>query len=132
MTEAPTRRSILRGAFQLSVLGASVPLITRRVFAREETLITPQILSAYSCWLYYKRRLLMDEMFPGKGREVMEFIPLTAGADHFHFPSGGPADGLQPSTKAALVLSAMGVDLAAVQRDSIHRGADPWSQPRKV
>ena len=135
MTDAPSRRSILRGAFQLSVLGASVPLVTRRVFAGEPTLITPQLLAAYSCWLHYERRILCEEMHPEAGDNADAFVPVNTGADRFHFPRGEGRswrDVPPPSTRAALVLSTVGLDLAAVQRECIHdwTPGHAWHQGR--
>ena len=113
MTDQPTRRSLLRGAFQLSILGASVPLVTRRVFAGEPTLITRDLLSSYNAWLHYEHRLLAMEMYPELGADADRWIPGNNMGAQWHFRSTWPQtweDLPQPSTRAALVLSAVGCD----------------------
>ena len=84
--------------------------------------ITTELLCAYSQWLFYERRLLLIEMFPD--REMQRFaeklIPNgSREADHFHFPSEPLRwdTQLQPSSRAAVVISAAGCELPPREPD---------------
>ena len=72
--------------------------------------VTPELLDAYSEWLFYERRLLCEERAPGGNWEG--FVPQNTGAARFHFPTvpGGWRSAPQPSTRAAVVLSAVGCE----------------------
>ena len=102
------RRGFLRGLTTLPLIGGGVTLIGNPTKAAEP--ITPDLLNAYNEWLFYERRMLCIEQY-GK-RDAEHFIPC-AGASGFHFPSfeaGGWEGVPKPSTRAAVVLSAVGCD----------------------
>lgn len=68
-----------------------------------------EILFAYRQWLHHEGRLLGDELFPELGKDAGRLIPETF-AGSFHFPSGRDwRDVPKPSTRAAVVLAAVGV-----------------------
>ena len=71
-----------------------------------------KLLAAYSQWLFYERRLLALEVHGDVDAENV--IPCTRVGD-YHFPAydNGPTwqDKPQPSTRAAAIMSAAGVDL---------------------
>lgn len=69
------------------------------------------VLMAYSEWLFYERRLLMAELYPGNP-DAQRFVPCTR-ASNFHFPSEGEA--APPSSRALGVMAAAGVDLAVIE-----------------
>ena len=78
-------------------------------------------MAAYNEWLFYERRLLAMEMYPGS-RDPDYIVPANTGVMEFHFPMWPERwqDRPQPSTRAALVLSAVGIDLTRVQARCIH------------
>lgn len=79
-----------------------------------------RLLKAYSEWLFYERRLLCMEMYPGM-KDSDAFVPVNTGATRYHFPMHPRSwsDEPQPSTRAAAVLDLVGCDW--INRD--HRGA---------
>lgn len=67
------------------------------------------ILEAYRQWLHHEGRLLGEELYPDLGDYADRFIPETF-ASRFHFPDGSDwRDVPKPSTRAAAVLTAVGV-----------------------
>ncbi len=108
------RRSFLRGLATLPLIGGSVAILGRPTQAAVP--VTHDMLCAYDQWLFYERRLLLIEQYQHLGLEmsnVMEgAVPLNTAADAFHFPRVGSwRDAPQPSTRAAVVLSAVGCPL---------------------
>jgi hypothetical protein len=69
---------------------------------------TRQMLYVYDAWLFMERRLLLMERFPDPElRAFVESQPaLSLPTDRFFFGSGEKK--ASPSTRAALVLSAVG------------------------
>ena len=109
MHDPNTRRSFLRGLTTLPLIGGGVTLIGNPTKAAE--LITPELLDAYSEWLFYERRMLCIERYGD--RDAEGFVPANTGAHLFHFPPselGGWKAAPKPSVRAAVVLSAVGCD----------------------
>ena len=117
MTGPSSRRGFLSGLVSLPLIGGGVTLIGRPVAAAEP--VTPALLDSYDAWLLYERCRLKAEKvgsafywkgMPG-GDEVLDvalgFIPIANAGFKFHH-GRTPSD--LPSTRAALVLSAAGVD----------------------
>ena len=108
MTE-PTRRGLLRNLATLPLIGGSVALIGMSTAAAVP--VNDAMLDAYSQWLFFERRLLCMERYGAAKQEAL--IPMNTAADQFHVPclpsvwSSLP----QPSTRAAIVLSAVGCPL---------------------
>ena len=107
MADALARRGVLRGLAHLPLIGGGVTILGNPTGAAEP--VTDDLLDAYSEWLFYERRLLCRERWPGS-RDAEAFVPANTGASGFHFPPGPVRrrDQLQPSTRAAVVLSAVG------------------------
>jgi hypothetical protein len=79
----------------------------------------PAVLEAYNEWLYMERKLLAQEMYPGQD-DADRFVPCSTMASGFHSPSVrfDGSEGMKPapaSSRAAAVLTAVGVDLADVR-----------------
>ena len=117
------RRSFLRGLTTLPLIGGSVALIGKPVAAAVP--VTHEMMESYKSWLFMEHRMLAYEM-AGHDRArglAMEryFNPNTPGFNwHFQWHGRGPAgwdDAPQPSTRAAVVLSAAGVPLTSGRRD---------------
>lgn len=82
--------------------------------------VTPALLAAYNQWLFYERRLLCIEMFPESkelARLAEHYTPLDTAAGDFHFPMMSEGrdwrDVPPPSTRAASILGALGIDWRA-------------------
>ncbi|MDO9426044.1 MAG: hypothetical protein Q7T93_04365 [Methylobacterium sp.] len=107
MTGSASRRGFLSGLATLPLIGGSVALIGTPSAAAVP--VTDGRLDAYSEWLFMERRLLCLEQHPGFD-QADRFVPANTGAKDFHFPDFPTRwqDLPQPSTRAALVLSAVG------------------------
>jgi hypothetical protein len=108
----PDRRGLLKSM-------AALPLFISPAFALRRSAaepITPELLRAYDNWLFYERLMLVGEEHPGTDLwRAIDHIPQSVGHT-FHFPTARDwRDVPLPSTRAALVLSAVGVDLAGVR-----------------
>jgi hypothetical protein len=106
MSGPASRRGFLRGLTTLPLIGGSVSLIGQPTAVAASP--SRGLLLAYNEWLFMERRLLCKEAWPGTGAE--HFVPVNTGASDFHIPPY-PASWTelpQPSTRAALVLSAVG------------------------
>jgi hypothetical protein len=101
------RRGFLRQLAGLPLIGGGVTLLGNPTGAAEP--VTEQLLDAYSEWLFYERRLLCVERYPGI-RHPDGFIPANTGASDYHFPLGPERwqDRPMPSTRAAVVLASVG------------------------
>lgn len=105
------RRGFLRDLLTLPLIGGGVTLIGNPTAAAEP--ITKDLLIGYSDWLLLERRILNMELFPNAedqaaARHVFLSNRVT---EAFHLPPGGGWQDLpKPSTRAALVLSAVGCD----------------------
>ena len=108
MNTSSARRGFLRGLASLPLIGGGVALIGEPVGAAVP--VDDSLLNTYSQWLYYERRLLSEERYPGRGREQNAFVPANTGAQGFHFPlwTQDWRDLPSPSTRAAVVLSSVG------------------------
>ena len=106
MADALARRGFLRGLAHLPLIGGGVTILGNPTAAAEP--VTEALLDAYSEWLFYERRLLCLERWPGV-HHPDGFIPANTGASGYHFPLGPERqDRPQPSSRAAVVLSAVG------------------------
>jgi hypothetical protein len=108
MSGQSSRRGFLRGLTTLPLIGGGVTLIGSPTAAAEP--VTDELIDAYNQWLFYERRLLCIEQYGSAEWEHM--VPQSTGASHFHFPPFPTSwrDLPQPSTRAAVVLSAAGCD----------------------
>jgi hypothetical protein len=107
MSAPASRRGFLRGLTTLPLIGGGVALIGSPSGVAAAP--SRQVLAAYNEWLFYERRLLCIEAFGGLSAEA--FVPANSGPTDFHFPIGQDWKAVpQPSTRAALVLSAVGYD----------------------
>jgi hypothetical protein len=107
MADALARRGFLRGLTHLPLIGGGVTILGNPTAAAEP--VTEQLLDSYSEWLFYERRLLCLERWPGV-HHPDGFIPANTGASGYHFSLGPERwqDRPMPSTRAAVVLSAVG------------------------
>jgi hypothetical protein len=116
-----SRRALVQG---LAVApAAAVGLVTAAAAATPEVagLNRDKLLFAYSEWLHLERRMLAREMFPDWSA-ADDFVPCNTGACSFYFPHGQDWRQVpQPSTRAAAVLSAVGLDFGEVSH-GIHDG----------
>lgn len=109
MNAPASRRGFLRGLTTLPLIGGGVSLIGAPSAVAAP--VTSELLNAYNEWLFMERRLLCVEQHPGsRGPDIERYVPANTGAGNFHFPSGADwkDPSRQPSTRAALVLSAVG------------------------
>lgn len=108
------RRSFLHGLITLPLVGGGVTLIGNPTSAAVP--VSNDVLASYDQWLFYERRLLVREQYGHIGddmvRAMERAVPVNTAADKFHFPlEGSWRDVPQPSTRAAVILSAAGVPL---------------------
>lgn len=114
------RRAFLRGLASLPLLGGAVTLIGNPTAAA--TPITPELLNGYKAWLCFEHSMLCHEMV-GYDVERAKLIRREFRSDHpawnYHTQWPNPQGRLagwetapQPSTRAAVVLSAVGCPLA--------------------
>lgn len=99
----PDRRGFLRGLTALPLIGGGVTLIGNPTAAAVPP--TPELLRSYSDWLQMEQRYLVAE----HGRDF-EFIDPNSPGGRYHWRAYGTADLPTPSTRAAIVLSAVGCD----------------------
>lgn len=120
------RRSFLRGLTTLPLIGGSVALIGQPTAVAQP--ITDDLLWSYKAWLQYEHRMLSYEIAGHDERrldEVERFIKLGYPGDRFHFQWRDPQfkgmagwdNAPQPSTRAAVVLSAVGCPLTGGRSD---------------
>ncbi len=109
------RRGFLRQLAALPLIGGSVALIGQPTAIAEPA--SKALLFNYKSWLHFEHRMLSYELAGHdrqRCREMERFFTVTPGDDwHFQWDGQGPAgwkDAPQPSTRAALVLSAVGCD----------------------
>jgi len=113
------RRSFLRGLAALPLIGGSVAILGKPTQAAVP--VTMDLMQSYHAWLHYEHRMLSYEMAGYDVRLAQGIEGCThmnnPGADyHFRQPyTGRPLAGWpeapQPSTRAAVVLSAVGCPL---------------------
>ncbi len=104
------RRTFLRGLASLPLLGGSVAIIGSHTAAAVP--VTPDLLRNYDSWLQLERTKVLRELYaislPRKTEALI--VHLDEPAFRWHWPCEGdlpPA----PSTRAAIVLSAVGCPL---------------------
>lgn len=108
MNAPASRRGFLRGLTTLPLIGGGVTLIGAPTAVAAP--ITTEVLDAYSEWLFMERRLLCHERWPGI-KDMEWFVPCNTGVGPFHFPLDSDWElAPKPSSRAALVLSAVGCD----------------------
>lgn len=128
MSTLPTpRRAFLRGLTTLPLVGGGVTLIGQPTAVAAP--VTAALLDGYDAWLFYERRYLRFERYgPASqstahdlgcdGRYVVtdtvtgqpfDYVMTDNPGGRFH-GSPDPRHAPQPSTRAALVLSAVGCD----------------------
>jgi hypothetical protein len=114
------RRAFLRGLATLPLVGGGVALIGNPTAAAVP--VSTDLLAAYDQFLFYERQFLLREQYGPLShddlRRVERIVPVNTAADRFHFPRQSSwRDQPQPSTRAAVVLAAAGVDMAG-ERDA--------------
>lgn len=108
MSGPASRRGFLSGLAALPMIGGSVALVGAPTAAAEP--ITQELLYGYAEWLLLERRILMMDLV--QDRELRDLSrPGNRLTEAFHLPPGGGwREVPKPSTRAALVLSAVGAD----------------------
>ena len=73
--------------------------------------IDRETLEAYCEWLHMEKRLLCQELYPEMGADAGKMTPCNTIAGAFHIPHDGRRwrDMPKPSTRARLVLQAVGI-----------------------
>ncbi len=114
-----SRRGFLRGLATLPLIGGSVAILGKPTQAAVP--VTIDLMQSYQAWLHYEHRMLSYEMAGYDVRLAQGIEGCThmnnPGAD-YHFrqpytgrPLAGWPDAPQPSTRAAVMLSAVGCPL---------------------
>ena len=114
------RRSFLRGLASLPMIGGGVTLIGNPTAAAVP--VTRDLINSYKSWLFMEHRMLSYEM-AGYDSALAHDIERVSWAgspgDTWHFQWGregarlaGWLEAPQPSSRAAVILSAAGVPLA--------------------
>jgi hypothetical protein len=108
------RRGFLRGLATLPLIGGGVALLGNPTKAAEP--VTDGLLRTYSTWLELERRYLHAEMDPRNERNLGAFIDMRNPAAMYHFVEFSEADRdrERPSTRAAIVLAAIGCNWKTV------------------
>lgn len=114
------RRGFLRNLASLPFIGGGVTLIGNPTAAAEP--VSARLLESYDAWLFFERRYLRQELARVGGEAIMpldrkdvllDFYPHHVWADNpggnYHM-SADPSVWPQPSSRAAIVLSAVGCD----------------------
>ena len=121
------RRGILRGLATLPLIGGSVDIIGAPRAVAEP--VTATLLSNYHSWLFFERRLLAHELarlpevqrlYGRQAAGVTCFDTVRAVDNHIRCDNAGGEfhtykRGHEAATRAALVLSTVGVDWKAVR-----------------
>jgi hypothetical protein len=121
------RRGFLRQLASLPLIGGGVSIIGSPRGVAEP--VTENLMQAYKTWLHYEHRLLSREIselpelvayYGDRRRSFNAIEPLISFVDigearNYHFPSAGHRP--SPSTRAALVLSAVGCDWRSRRED---------------
>lgn len=110
MTGPDTRRGFLRGLAALPLIGGSVALVGAPTgVAAQPTLC---LMANYAAWLGAEERILRWELAEATGIPVAQMERMAMVSDDFHFPADRAWFDLpRPSTRAALVLAAVGAPM---------------------
>lgn len=109
MSGPSDRRGFLRGLVSLPLIGGGVTLIGNPVAAAEP--VTERLMAEYVNWLAFERYRASIEL---NGNDLGNWYQHFGPAYHWHCertPYGASA--IEPSTRAAIVLSAVGCDWRA-------------------
>ena len=109
------RRTFLRGLASLPLIGGGVTLIGNPTAAAVP--VSTELMQGYASWLFMEHRMVAHEMADYRSLAAWDleraYWPNSPGGLwHFQWKGRGPAgwiDAPQPSTRAAVVLSAAGV-----------------------
>ncbi len=115
------RRTFLRGLAALPLIGGSVTLIGQPTSAAVP--VTPDLMHSYKSWLHMEHRMVSYELAghdSALAKEIERYHACGSPGERWHLQWSregmrGPAgwiDAPQPSTRAAVILSAAGVPLA--------------------
>ena len=115
------RRSFLRGLASLPLIGGSVAILGRPSAAAVP--VTDDLMQSYKSWLYMEHRMVSYELarYDGDLAHLIErYHSCNTPGDRWHFQwsregnrgLAGWIDAPQPSTRAAIILSAAGVPLS--------------------
>jgi hypothetical protein len=114
---ALARRGFLRSLVTLPMPGGGVALLGAPTAIAEP--ITPELLSSYKTWLSFEHKRLSYELAgfdKDRARETERFLQVDNAGFNWHFDQTSWENGgwqsatLQPSSRAALILSAVGCD----------------------
>ena len=107
MHEQPdhARRGFLRGLASLPLIGGGVTILGNPTRAAEP--VTLDLLDNYNTWLTCEQRRLVEEI-AGVGRSG--YFAINNPAWFYHWEQFGKPPLPAPSTRAAIVLSAVGCD----------------------
>ena len=114
------RRTFLRGLAALPLIGGGVTLIGNPTAAAVP--VTPELMHGYKAWLCFEHKMLCHEL-AGYDVQAAKDLHRQFYSDHpawnYHFNWPNPEHRLagwekapQPSTRAAVVLSAVGCPLS--------------------
>lgn len=114
---APARRGFLRGLAALPLVGGGVTLLGNPTAAAVP--ITPELLDSYDSWLMLERMSLLAERYGvDAGARMMKVLRCDNAGAYYHAEGFGPRDRPPASSRAAVVLSAVGCDLRQICRRS--------------
>ncbi|ACL55657.1 hypothetical protein [Methylobacterium nodulans] len=104
MSAPHDRRAFLRGLVGLPLIGGGITLIGNPTAAAEP--VTSDLLKVYSTWLWGERVRVEQEL----GREGDRIRGVTTNAGYWYHHAVPEHRNPPPSTRAAVVLSAVGCD----------------------
>lgn len=111
-----THIDIIGSRATISLLGAITGFL-RQFQAPQDEPASEAVQLAYRQWLDMEGRYLGMELFPGMGADADRLVPMNTGVDKLHHAHGTRQTLLPPpSSRAVKVLSAVGIDLAEIER----------------
>lgn len=112
MSAPSDRRGFLSGLATLPLIGGAVTILGQPTRAAEP--VTRELLSSYNSWLALEQRHLLHEMH---GPGVCDYFEPNNAGYFYHWQPFGKPENPKPSTRAAVVLSAVGCDWRQHPRD---------------